>query len=110
MEIFTTLAGLNFRPASAKDAVDNLSIGDFVSLKREVDNPYDSNAVQVWTNQPNGDEGEFIGFIPKVDNVEIAEHLDAGGNASCEVVSFLATRKPGFKVTLVKTEADGEEA
>lgn len=102
MEIYTTLAGLNFRPVSAKEAVDNLTIGDEVTLVREPENPYDANAVQVHA----GDE--FIGFIPKVDNLEIAEHLANGGPYKCEVVSFLATRKPGFKVTLIfeKTAED----
>lgn len=100
MEILTSLVGVNFRPAEAKEIVDALEIGDMCELVRDPANPYDSNAVQVHFNDT------FIGFIPKVDNAEIANHLDGGAKASCEVVSFLGTRKPGLKVTLLNEAAD----
>lgn len=106
MEILTSLAGLNFRPASAKEAVDALNLGDELTLERDPTNEYDSNAVRVIDPA----SGEFIGFIPKVDNAEIAQALDDGLDVTCKVVSFLATRKPGFKVTFESAdEADEDE-
>lgn len=106
MEILTTLAGLNFRPASAKEAVDNLAAGESLRLERDPFNEYDSNAVKVLVEVGEDEQGdvqlEFIGFIPKIDNTEIAEHLDADGEYTCTVVSWLATRKPSLKVELIE--------
>lgn len=96
MQIFTTLAGLNFRPASAKAAVDELEIGQEMTLEREPENPYDSNAVRVI--DPGSEE--FIGFIPKTDNAEIAQALDDGVTVTCTLVGWAATRKPSFKVVI----------
>lgn len=111
MEILTTLAGLNFRPASAKEAVDALELGSVLRLERDPGNEYDSNAVKVLIETGEADQGavycEFIGFIPKVDNAEIAEHLDNDGEYTCTVVSWLGTRKPGLKVVLI-SEDDSE--
>lgn len=108
MEILTTLAGLNFRPASAKEAVDNLELGATLRLQRDPENEYDSNAVQVLVETDDADQGdvhcEFIGFIPKVDNTEVAEHLDSDGEYTCTVVSWLGTRKPGLKVVLISDD------
>lgn len=106
MEILTSLAGLNFRPASAKEAVDAIAVGDELTLERDPTNEYDSNAVRVIDPA----SGEFIGFIPKVDNTEIAQALDDGLEVTCKVVSFLATRKPGFKVTFEAASDDEDES
>jgi hypothetical protein len=93
-EIFTELAGLSFRPKTAKEVVDTLQIGDTLTLERDPENEYDDNAIKVLAVD------EFIGFIPKVDNLLIAQHMDAGGEITCTVVSWLGNRKPGLKVTL----------
>lgn len=96
MEILTTLAGLNFRPASAKAAVDALEIGTDLRLEGEFDNAYDTNAVKVIV--PDSDE--FIGYIPKTDNWEIATAIREGATPVATVVGWEATRKPTLKVTL----------
>jgi hypothetical protein len=71
----TNLAGLFARPARAKDIVRLFAIGDAVELKRDPDNAYDANAIQIWAG-PNADE--FIGFVEKLANAPIAADLDAG--------------------------------
>lgn len=102
-EIFAAVVGITFRPASAKEAMDALGIGDRLLLEREPSNPYDSNAIRVIEPE----SGEFIGFIAKESNMEVAAHLDEDGPYRCEIVSFLATRKPHVSITLfAPDEAD----
>lgn len=96
MEILTSLAGLSFRPASAKQAVDELEIGDALNLEADFENPYDQNAVKVVDPKSS----EFIGFIPKTDNWEVAETIRAGGTPSASVVAWEGTRKPTIKVVI----------
>ena len=99
--ILTELAGLSFRPKEAKEIVDTLEIGDECELVREPENQYDANAIQVHYNDT------FIGFIPKADNLTIAYHMDTGRSTKCTVVSWLGTRKPGFKVELLSEDDEG---
>lgn len=102
MEILTTIAGLTFRPASAKEAVDNLEIGDELRLEADFDNEYDSNAVKVIVDIDDGDSSvdEFVGFIPKADNWEIATAIREGATPVATVVGWEGTRKPTLKVVL----------
>jgi hypothetical protein len=94
--IITTLAGLSYRPAEAKQAVDELEIGDPITLERDPGNEYDFNAVQIIVDEV------FIGFIPKADNSEIASHLDAGKPYTAYVAGWAGTRKPTFSITLLE--------
>lgn len=96
MEIFATVVGISFRPASAKDAMRALEVGDTLTLEADPENPYDSNAVKVIDPA----SGEFIGFISRESNSETAEHLANGGEVSCEIISFLGTLKPHVRITL----------
>jgi len=96
MIITTTLAGLNFRPAEAKIAVDNLDIGDKLTLIEDFENPYDSNAVQVVDPKTS----EFIGFIPKSDNFEIALAIRNKSTIAASIVGWEGTRKPTIKVVI----------
>ncbi len=79
------LAGLSFRPASAKEAFSRLTEGDNVRLIRDADNQYDSNAVQIHF------DGEFIGFVAKEQAAIIAPHLDENADeeffAECVALS-----------------------
>lgn len=96
----TTLAivGARFRPP-AQAILDNLSSGTKLLLRRQPDNPYDANAVQVLLPMEcepgNGfpdygdtinslimsaecptDEPLHLGFIPRGDAVGVAEWMD----------------------------------
>lgn len=97
-QVIFALAGLSFRPAEAKEAVDALNIGHDVTLERDPENEYDSNAVKVIT------EGVFVGFVPKADNFEIASHLDAGKPYTANVSGWAATRKPLIRVDLFEED------
>lgn len=96
MEILTTIAGLNFRPASAKAAVDELEIGSELRLESEFDNVYDPNAIKIIVPE----SGEFIGYIPKSDNWEVATAIREGATPIATVVAWEGTRKPTLKITL----------
>ncbi len=106
MEIFSTLVGVSFRPASAKEIVKALSTGDELFLEHEPSNPYDSNAVKVYSDESFDDEF-FIGYLSRESNAETAEHLANVGEYNCEIVSFLNTMKPHLKITL-HTDDDEE--
>ena len=69
----TQLVGVHFRPAEAKDIVDNLEINDMLILEREPHNKYDSNAIKVLGPD---EDSTFIGYIAGVDAAEIAQYLD----------------------------------
>ena len=56
------VAGVSFH----KQKVESLSEGDVLSLERDPDNKYDSNAVKILNP-----EGEMIGFVPKEFNTAI---------------------------------------
>jgi len=64
------LAG--FRFGEAKEAWPQLRIGDALELRREADNPYDSNAVRVeW-------HGRKLGYVPRRQNAAVAWGMDHG--------------------------------
>jgi hypothetical protein len=64
------LAG--FRFGEAKEAWPLLRIGDALELRREVDNPYDPNAVRVeW-------RGRKLGYVPRRQNAAVAWGMDRG--------------------------------
>jgi hypothetical protein len=67
------IVGNNFRDAEARYRYNKLADGEELRLIREPENPYDSNAIQVHT-----EDGIFLGFIPKARNTSLAKQLDAG--------------------------------
>lgn len=78
----TNLAGLNFRPAEAKDLVLMLEPGAQINLEREPQNQYDENAIKVLAtlDDPEDDTAEwtFIGYVEKLVNGPLAKDLDDG--------------------------------
>lgn len=97
IEVMTALMGVNFRGKPAIERVKELTIGERLTLAAEPDNAYDSNAVQVWTED---EEPMFIGYMSKECNAETSEHLQNGGRADAEVISFLTATKPHLSVYL----------
>ncbi|MCR5608133.1 MAG: HIRAN domain-containing protein [Lachnospiraceae bacterium] len=55
-----------------KSVLDNLKIGDMLSLRRE-DNKFDDNAILILDDKNNK-----IGYVPQKDNIIFARLLDAG--------------------------------
>lgn len=66
------LRGANFRDPEAKFAAMEQVEGSVVTLEREPDNSYDTNAIRVIT-----EAGIFIGYVAKEVAVELAPLLDA---------------------------------
>lgn len=78
-----TLVGARFRPIEAREALADLGQGDEVLLIRDPSNPYDANAVQVWTSN----EVHFIGFVAKAEAAEIAATLDENDGRGDAVIT-----------------------
>lgn len=93
--VYAPLMGVNFRPAEAKEVVKTLAIGTRLLLEREPSNPYDNNAVKVKT-----EDGDFIGYVAKVNNYEVFAHLTEDKPYRCTVVDFLSTLKPNLEIKL----------
>lgn len=76
------LAGRKYHDAD--EVWDELKVGTTLRLERDTDNRYDSNAVAVIFERKdqNGDAvNEFlIGYIPRDNNVMIANFLEMGWN------------------------------
>ena len=75
MQLSSPIVGTNFRPIDAQTRKANLVEGENLNLVRAPDNPFDSNAIEVHT-----EDGHFIGFIPKNINTDLAAALDAGAS------------------------------
>lgn len=67
------IVGNRFRGAAEQLAFNHLTDGDELTLVREPDNQYDSNAIKVM-------QGDLhLGYIPKTQNEELAAQMDADG-------------------------------
>lgn len=82
MRVETMLVGVNFRPRSAKLAVEYLKSEALLRLERDAENPYDINAIKVIEPE----SGEFIGFIKRTDNTDMALVMDGGTVPVCTVM------------------------
>lgn len=67
----TNVAGVLYRDMGVVE--DEIQVGDILFLKREIDNPYDENAIMVTT-----DYGYVIGYIPKKINHQPKNLIDGG--------------------------------
>ena len=76
----TVVSGTNYRDLTVVE--DKLKEKDLVFLKREKDNPYDSNAIMVLTNN-----GYHIGYIPKKENYILKNLMDWGKIVYGEIIS-----------------------
>jgi hypothetical protein len=94
MQIICTLAGAQFRPAEAKEALRTAGIGDVVSLEPDPENEYDPQAVKVIFN------GHHIGFIPKQSNPPVFAALQAEEEVSVSIIAFEAPLRPVLEVSL----------
>ena len=71
------LAGFAHYDAATK--FDAMKIGDALTLVREPDNTYDTNAVRVeW-------QGVKLGYLPRKENRAVAAEMDKGGKVEARV-------------------------
>lgn len=66
-----------------RNALAALKPGDFLALKRDVDNGFDQHAVAIYNVN-----GTQVGFVPKEDNEAISSLLEAGKTLLCEILSI----------------------
>lgn len=79
MKFEALMRGTSFRPIEAKAFVLAMKEGHILSLQRESDNQYDSNAIQVIDPESQ----IFIGFVAKEMAQEIAPLMDEGVEFNC---------------------------
>ncbi len=78
------LAG--FQHYAGKRVWDELKVGDALTLVREPDNTYDTNAIRVeW-------RGEKLGYVPRAGNDAIAKLMDKGSKVSGRIVHLKSGR------------------
>ncbi|MDP1787534.1 MAG: HIRAN domain-containing protein [Nitrosomonas sp.] len=69
-----------------------LATGQFVTLVRETDNPYDDRAVRIeW-------QGHQLGYIPRMDNAAISQLIDRGEKVSALIVGLKKSNNPWDRV------------
>ena len=74
------LAGSQFH--ALPEIVDQIRVGDPLTLQREPGNPHDRNAIQVlW-------QGHLLGFVPRRENKVIARALDRNEPLIARVVAL----------------------
>lgn len=98
MTIICDMVGAHFRPQEAKDIIKSLEVGDVLTLRRDPENAYDNFAVAC------DYQDEFLGFIPKEHNFEIATALDNGAEITAEIVAFANSLRPTLEIELPEEE------
>ncbi len=110
------LRGMHFRGQHAKDYVDSLEPGQPLWLKREPDNQFDPNAIQVWTRPidetlPDTQTGEPIptgfhfAFVQGEMTSWIAPLLDDGIELIAIVEGVDRTGKTAYPVVTIQEPA-----
>ena len=91
-EFYSKVAGVTAKNSNAKSRQDYIraycEAGMNLILKREPNNPYDSNAVAVWINTKTflffSSEVQ-IGYLNAYISAEIARHIDKGGTVIAKI-------------------------
>jgi hypothetical protein len=89
--------GLQFH-AIGKGLVDNIDVGEPVKLLAEPTNPYDSNAIAIYLDRPDGHV--MIGYIPK----ELTHKVHPLLNVEGMVALISHTQLPKFMTVAVYLE------
>ena len=78
--------------------------GQELILKRELDNPYDPNAIGLWIRV--GPEMHQIGYVSKNANRNLAIHIDRGAVATATITELTdgTSEKPTIGVNIEITE------
>ena len=80
------LAGSQFHALS--EVVSQIRVGDALALKREADNPFDRNAIQVlW-------QGHLLGYVPRRENKAVASAMDRNEPLTARIVALEPDETP----------------
>lgn len=77
--------------SSRQKIIAKLDVGDMVALRRDPENDYDPDAVEVWS--PKG----MIGFVSRKDGGTVAGWMDGGENVVAYVSSIAGGPEEGQK-------------
>ena len=99
----TTISGItkqNVDGTERQKIVSKCRTGEWLTLVREPDNPYDKYAIAVYTSV-----GQQLGYVPKRD-MRLADHMDMAGEVWAQVVKvtggpgllgiFMASRRKNY--------------
>jgi hypothetical protein len=79
----TFVAGYYYHQGTLPEVASLLTPGTTLALVRESDNPHDSQAIAIYTQQ-----GHMIGYIPRTANEIPARIADQGVNLGAEILFF----------------------
>lgn len=77
------IAGFYNYDGMGEDICESLSIGDELELRREPQNPYDENAIEVYTR-----DGLKLGYVPRISNPIPAALADLDFAIGAEVANL----------------------
>jgi HIRAN domain len=77
--ITTAIVGTSFHKR-ARQATGNLASYEELRLKRNLANPFDSNAIEVHTT-----DGQMLGHVPRMEACQVAPIMDKGIAVTCKV-------------------------
>jgi hypothetical protein len=88
MKTLVALVGTKYRGPEAVKLLASLPNGEALTLKRDPNNQYDRNCVEVWAR------GVLIGFVPKTQNRDLAMAMDAVLRERPDATGFTAKLRP----------------
>jgi hypothetical protein len=104
------IAGVQFRPLEAKEAIKTLKPSTNLMLMPEPTNKFDPNAVQIICNEKEeGDKDIFLGYVPKKFSAEISAALEVGIDLECIVESINPSAKPWEMCRVTIKEIENKE-
>ncbi|HKO88876.1 MAG TPA: HIRAN domain-containing protein [Burkholderiales bacterium] len=84
------LAGFNYHQAAL--LWDDMRVGDRLELRREPDNPHDSQAIRVdW-------RGHKLGYVPRKENASLAWAMDQGQRLAARVSRMELSADPRRRI------------
>ena len=106
------IAGVQFRPASALEAIKSLQKDDELILDPEPDNKYDLNAVRILVDHEVGDfvTREHLGYVPKKFSAEVAVMIEVDGADTVEcIVTKVDPNGKKWEMCEVEIKSVGEQ-
>lgn len=99
---YSKLVGVTFD--NRQDVIPTLRVGEELILHREPDNPYDTNAIRVLTQ-----DGRDVGHIRKEIAADIAPIIDAGTNYRCIVTAVTGGGEHSYGVNIIMVKTSVQE-
>lgn len=95
------LAGVEYRPRSARALLGRAKCPCLLDARREPDNPHDANAVGLWLS------GEMVGYLPARQAEWVAERIDRGNFTEIYLVDVAGSDAELLVVTSIFDAPEG---